>query len=707
MTRLATLEREEFLGILRIDNPPVNVLSPETIVEIDAAFAGFEADDTLRALVIECAGRSFVAGGDIATFDSPDFSAQPFNSLLARIESCNRPIVAALFGNVLGAGLELALACHLRVADPATKLGFPEINLGILPGSLGTQRLPRLAGLAAAWRMISSGRSITADEARRIGIVDLIADHLRAAARNAATRAAQEGRELRRTGSLAVPDATTAAEILGNARHDAEKRSFLPALTELIRCLEASVQQPFAKGEAVEAAAFERLRLSPQSRAQRHLFFAERIASRIPELPADVTARPVEKVGILGVGTMGAGIATAFANAGLSVTLVEASPSSLERGMGLIEANYDTSVKKSRMSKGAADTARQRIGGSTEVSALADVDLVIEAVFEDMDLKLKVAEQIGHICKPGAILATNTSTLDVNRIARATGRLGDVVGTHFFSPAHVMRLLEIVRGSETLPEVLQTVIGLARRIGKTAVVSGVCYGFIGNRMAEVYGRESEAMQVEGATPSQIDSVAESPDWIGMAMGPSRMLDMAGVDVGARTVIEWIKSGDGPSDPAYRAMCRGLFALGRCGQKTGQGYYRYEGSRAVDSADTAALAAELAAKHGVQRRAAIPEREIFERLLFPMVNEAAKILDEHIAYRPSDIDVVWTSGYGFPRWRGGPVFMADEIGISEIVSRLDHYAAVRGNEFGYWSVSPLLRRLADAGERLSDWRPQRP
>ncbi|MFC6761456.1 3-hydroxyacyl-CoA dehydrogenase [Sulfitobacter porphyrae] len=439
-----------------------------------------------------------------------------------------------------------------------------------------------------------------------------------------------------------------------------------------------------------------------QSRALRHLFFAERAARKIPGLGRDTAARNVEKVGVLGVGTMGSGIAMSFANAGFPVRLVETSQEALDRGTGLIARAYASTVKRGLLREEDAQARISAMTGSTDMSDLSDCDLVVEAVFEDMDLKLSVARKLGGICKPGAIIATNTSTLDVDRIAQVTGRASDVLGTHFFSPAHIMRLLEVVRGKDTAPDVLETVMGLARKIGKTAVVSGVCYGFIGNRMAEVYMRESEAMQLEGATPSQIDGVVENPAHLGLAMGPSRMLDMAGVDVGARTVIEWIKGGEGPKDPAYRILCRTMFERGLHGQKTGGGYYRYEGRQAVHSDETEALSRELAQAYGIVRRDSISYEEIFERLLFPMINEAALILEEGIAYRPDDIDVVWTSGYGFPAWRGGPVFMADEIGLDRIVTRMDHYAEALGNAHGYWTVSPLLRRLAEAGKRLSDW-----
>jgi 3-hydroxyacyl-CoA dehydrogenase len=418
-----------------------------------------------------------------------------------------------------------------------------------------------------------------------------------------------------------------------------------------------------------------------------------------------VPLRPVGSVGIVGVGTMGAGIALTFLRAGFPVTLVETGADALERGLQNIRRTLDGSVQRGRITAAEAEAQLARTTGETDMAALADLDLVVEAVFEDMALKLDVAKQLGRVMKAGAIIATNTSSLDVDRIAEATGRPQDVLGTHFFSPAHIMKLLEVVRGRRTDPAVLATVMRLARRIGKVPVVSGVCYGFIGNRMAEVYIRECEAMILEGATPAQIDAVAEDPAWVGMAMGPARMLDLAGVDVGARTVLEWVASGAGPKDPAYRALGQALFAAGSHGQKTGSGYYSYEGRNPVPSEQTAEIAGRLAQTHGVRRRDHIPPEEIFERLFYPMVNEAALILTEGIAYRPGDIDVVWTQGYGFPAWRGGPVFMADEIGLGQIVARLDHLAEARGNPHGYWSVAPLLRDLVARGARLSDWQPE--
>jgi len=437
-----------------------------------------------------------------------------------------------------------------------------------------------------------------------------------------------------------------------------------------------------------------------ESEALRHLAAAEREASEIPGLPRDIAVRKVGTVGIVGAGTMGTGIALNFVNAGLPTVLVETSQEALDRGLKIIRAAYDTSVAKGRLECGQADARIALLRGALDVAALADRDLVIEAVYENLDLKKQICARLGALCKAGAIIATNTSTLDVNVLARATGRQSDVLGLHFFSPAHVMRLLEVVRGAETAPDVLVTAMRLSRTIGKVAVVSGVCYGFIGNRMAEVYMREAEFLLMEGATPAQIDGAVEA---LGMAMGPCRMLDMAGIDVGAKTVIEYGKAGGLPPDESYRAVVRRLFELGRFGQKTGAGYYRYEGRTPVADPETDRIAAALATQHGVARRNEIGSQEIVERLLYPLINEGARILEEGIAFRPGDIDVVWTAGYGFPRHLGGPMYMADAIGLPVIAERLAHYAAARGDPHHYWRISPLLADRAARGERLSAFR----
>ena len=701
MTETVSLERHGDIAVLCISNPPVNALSPQVVAGLAAAVDAFEADRGYQALLVHCSGRTFVAGGDIHSFDDPDFSAAGFNGTLARIEALDRPVAATLHGTVLGGGLELALACHWRVALPATRFGLPEVKLGLLPGSLGTQRLPRLTGAKLALDLIGSGRSIGAEAARAAGIVDAVRDGAplevglafvqELVARAAGTRRASE---------CQVPDEGLAADFFDRALAEAAQRKpFYPAARSIALAVQAAATQPFAQGEAVEARLFEELRRSPESQALRHLFFAERQAAKIPGLARDVALRPVRTVGILGAGTMGGGIAMNFANAGIPTVLVETTQAALDRGMGLIRANYEASVAKGRLSASALDERMGLLRGTLDDGALGDCDLVIEAVFENMDLKKQVCARLGKLCRPGAIIATNTSTLDVDVLAEASGRAADVIGMHFFSPANVMRLLEVVRGAQTAPDVLATVMQLARTVGKVAVVSGVCYGFIGNRMAEVYMREAEFLMMEGASPSQIDGAVEA---LGLAMGPCRMLDMAGIDVGAKTVIEYGKAGGLPPDDSYRAVVRRMFALGRFGQKTGAGYYRYEGRKPVDDPETARIAAELAAQHGIARRSDIGAQEIVERLLYPLVNEAARILEEGIAYRPGDIDIVWTAGYGFPDHKGGPLWWADTIGLPAIAERLAHYGRARGDAFGYWAASPLLATLATQRRRISDW-----
>jgi 3-hydroxyacyl-CoA dehydrogenase len=697
-----TLSRHGEIALLRIDNPPVNALSPAVVEGLIAAVDAFEADRSYKALLLFGEGRTFVAGGDITAFDLPDFSAKPLNNMLNRLESLDRPVTASLHGTVLGGGSELALACHWRVAHPKTQFGFPEVKLGILPGSLGTQRLPRVVGIEMALDLISSGRSIDAATALKAGVVDELREGSPLEAGLAFVEALlARGAGPRRISERNVPADSVPADFFDRALAQAQRaKPFHPSARAIVLAVQASLR-PFADGEADEAKFFEQLRTSPESKALRHLFFAERQAARIPGLPKDVELRPVRTVGVLGAGTMGGGIAMNFANAGIPTTLVDTTQEALDRGLGIIRRNYEATAAKGRMTAEQVEQRMSLIRGGIVDSAFADCDLVIEAVFENMDLKKQVCARLGQLCKSDAIIATNTSTLDVDVLAEATGRPADVVGMHFFSPANVMRLLEVVRGAKTAPEVLATVMQLARTIRKVAVVSGVCYGFIGNRMAEVYMREAEFLMMEGASPAQIDGAVEA---LGMAMGPCRMLDMAGIDVGAKTVIEYGKAGGLPPDDSYRAVVRKMFELGRFGQKTGAGYYRYEGRKPVADAETARIAKELAAQHGIAQRSDIGAQEIVERLMYPLVNEGVRILEEGIAYRPGDIDMVWTAGYGFPDHQGGPIHMADTIGLPVIAERLAHYAKARGNAFGYWTVSPLLASLAAQNKRLGDWTP---
>ena len=542
-----------------------------------------------------------------------------------------------------------------------------------------------MAGIKLALDLISTGRTFGAQTAKDAGIID----ELRTGAPLETGLAfAQElisrGGGPRRISALTVPLDGIEADFFATAANDARmKKRFYPAAAAIVQAVQASTL-PFKDGAAVEARLFEELRHSRESKALRHLFFAEREAAKVPGLSKDVKTRPITKVGIVG--------------AGIQTVLVETSQAALERGLGMVKGNYEASAAKGRLTAQQVSQRMALLAGSLDYAALSDCDLVIEAVFENMALKKQICARLGQVCKPGAIIATNTSTLDVDVLAQATGRAQDVVGMHFFSPANVMRLLEVVRGAQTAPDVLATVMQLARKIGKVAVVSGVCYGFIGNRMAEVYMREAEFLMMEGATPSQIDGAVEA---LGMAMGPCRMLDMAGIDVGAKTVIEYGKAGGLPPDPSYRAVVRRMFELGRFGQKTGAGYYRYEGRKPVEDPETARIATELAGTHGIAQRRDITRQEITERLLYPLINEGFKILEEGIAWRRGDIDVVWTAGYGFPDHKGGPMFFADSPGLDVIADRMAHYAATRGNAYGYWTLSPLLQTQAGERKQLFD------
>jgi len=690
MNSPVSFERDDRIGLIRIDTPPVNAISVPVVDGLISCLASFEAATDLEALVIYCTGRTWVAGADISAFENPGFPAARFNDFMARMEAQRRPVVAALHGTVLGGGLELAMACHHRVAQTRTRLGLPEVKIGLIPGSLGTQRLPRLVGAELALELITSGRMIDVAQAKDAGLIDSQAEGEPRANGLAAARALLASHApVRRTSSLPVMPASSVT--LERAEAAAAKRPGWPQLAAAVRCVRAAQTLPFAEGEAFEAAEFAPLVSSPSSRALRHLFFAEREAAKFPGMSGDTTVRTISKVGIVGAGTMGGGIAMNFVNAGIPTVVVDVSDEALQRGLGVVRKNYEVSAAKGKLSATQVAQRMALLQGALDYAALAECDLVIEAAFENMALKQDICAKLGSIAKPGAIIATNTSTLDVDVLAQATGRPADVVGMHFFSPANVMRLLEVVRGAATAPEVLATSMRLATAIGKVPVVSGVCYGFIGNRMAEVYMREAEFLIMEGAEPSQVDAAVEA---LGMAMGPCRMLDMAGVDVGAKTVIEYGKAGGLPPDPSYRALVQKLFALGRFGQKAGVGYYRYDGRTPIADPEVTAIAEQLAAQFGIARRDDISPGEIVERLMYPLINEGFKILEEQIAYRPGDIDVVWVAGYGFPDFRGGPLWMGDVIGLDVIADRLAHYAATRGNAYGYWTPAGRLTNERD-------------
>jgi 3-hydroxyacyl-CoA dehydrogenase len=697
MNPLVTLSRSGALGVIEIDNPPVNALSQPVRQHLLECLRAASADRSIEAVVLCCAGRTFVAGADIAEFDLPQIAPPDPSEVSALLEAFDRPVIAALHGTVLGGGLELALACHYRMALSSTKLGLPEVKLGVLPGAGGTQRLPRITGALTALDIMTSGNAIGARRALELGIVDAVVDEAPRENAIEMARRVVAGRGPLRRVSERTPDGSQ----LPAGFFDEYRRRLPPenkggrAAHQIVRCVEAAFDLPFADGLRLERAAFMACKDSPESKALRHVFFAEREAARIPGL-RDVALRPIRKVGIVGAGTMGGGIAMNFANVGMPVTLLDISDVALKRGLGIVRKNYDATAAKGRITARQADERMALIQGSCDYADLGDCDLVIEAAFENLDIKKSICSRLGAACKPETIIATNTSTLDVDALARASGRPAEFLGMHFFSPAHVMKLLEVVRGAGTSPQVLATVMVLAKKIGKSAVVSGVCFGFIGNRMLEGYLREAEFLLLEGASPAQIDRAIEA---IGMAMGPCRMIDMAGVDVAAKVVLEQQKADALPDDPAYRCVVRRLHELGRHGQKTAAGYYRYEGRTAVEDPEVAAICRELASRHGIAQRSDIGDQEIVERCLYPLINEGARILDEGIAQRASDIDVVWVQGYGFPAYKGGPMYMADQLGAAEICGRMAAHGARGGNVHGYWDVSPLLARLAATGERL--------
>jgi 3-hydroxyacyl-CoA dehydrogenase len=684
--------------IIEIDNPPVNASSQAVRAGLMEAFTAAAGRPDILAIILCCAGRTFMAGADISEFDLDALPQPDPNGIHALIEQSRVPVIAALHGTVLGGGLELALGCHGRVALQSTKLGLPEIKLGVVPGSGGTQRLPRAIGVAAAIDMMLSGNPIGADQAVSSGLVDKIVDEdpLRGAFLLACDIARAGGPPPFFSQRPMPADADTIVAERRKSLPDSERGGL--AAHAILECVEAGGRLSFDEALQFERIAFERCKSSPQSEALRYLFFAEREAARLPGLQASAKPQAIASVGIIGAGTMGGGIAMNFANAGIPVTIIDMNDEALARGLGLVRKNYEASAAKGRLTLDQVEARTALIRGSTDYAAVADSDMVIEAAFENMDVKRDICSKLGAICKPGAIIATNTSSLDVNALAEASGRPSLFAGMHFFSPANVMRLLEVVRGDETAPEVLATILAVAKRIAKVPVISGVCFGFIGNRMLEGYLRETEALLLEGATPSQIDRAIEAT---GMAMGPCRMIDLAGVDVGAKVVIEQERSGILPDDPAYRVVVRALFAAGRFGQKSGEGYYIYNGRKPVEDPAVDAICRALASQYGVARREDITDAEIVERCMLPLINEGARILDEGIAYRPGDIDVVWVNGYGFPAYRGGPMHMAEVMGHDKLVDRLAHYAATRGNAHGYWTASAWFQDQAvDADPALN-------
>lgn len=686
-TEVIGTEATGSVAVITLDNPPVNALSAPLREAAMDALRRACADEACAAVVLICAGPTFIAGADISELGRPA-QGVTFAALLDAIEQAPKPVVAAIHGTALGGGFELALACHYRVAAPGARLGLPEVNLGLLPGAGGTQRVPRLVGAQAALEIMTSGRQIPAMEALQAGLIDRIVqgDDLRdgavAFAREVIAAGAARPKVRDRT-DWTFRDRGNTGIFADFASRNAARFKGLAAPDAIIEAVRAAVDLPFDEGLARESDLFASLVASPQSAALRHVFSAERQAARVPGLPADTPIIDVRTVGVVGAGTMGGGIAMNFLNAGIPVTLVETSQAALDRGVATIRRNYEATAKKGRMTAAQVEQRMALISPSLDPGALADADLIIEAVFESMEVKTEVFGKLDRIARPGAILASNTSFLDLNRIAAATSRPEWVVGLHFFSPANVMRLLEVVRGSATSQSVIATAMKLARRIGKVAVLSGACDGFIANRLLAPRGGQAEAMMLEGVPIEAIDRVLTG---YGFAMGHFQMMDLVGLDVVGRDATERTVMGD-------------LVAAGRLGQKSGAGYYDYDDKRRASlSPVTSALIAEVASARGIASRPVPQDEALLARLLYPVVNEGARILEEGIAVRASDIDVAAILGYNWPAHRGGPLFWADQVSLPRVVSEMRELEARHGPAF---SAAPLLVELAESGKSFVD------
>ena len=686
MTTLIEMRRDRGVSVIVVNNPPVNALKHDVRLGIQDALAHANVDKDVAGIVLTCAGRTFVAGADITEFDKPPQSPS-LVELNAQIESVGKPVVAAMFGTPLGGGLEIALACHFRIAAAGTRLGLSEIKLGIIPGAGGTQRLPRLVGMQKAMAMILSGEPIAAEEALTLGLVDEIFEgDPREAGVAFARRMIAEKRQLLRVRDMdgKLKDLRVQPNKFNELAAPYVKRAGgLHAPAAALEALRWTLDVPIEEALDRERKKFIELRGGEQSKAQRYIFFAEREAARVPGLTKDTKVREIKRVAVIGAGTMGGGISMSFANAGIPVTIVEAGADALQRGLSVIEKNYKTSVARGGLRD--EDVARRMglINGVTDIAAVKDVDLVIEAVFEEMAIKKEIFGQLDRLARADAVLATNTSYLDIDVIAKCTARPEAVVGMHFFSPANIMRLLEIVRGVKTAPEVLATAISTARRIGKVPVVVGVCHGFVGNRMLRARSIEAERLLLDGALPHDVDAALTE---FGFPMGPFAMSDLAGLDVGWR-----MRKGQGLRAEIADALCE----QGHFGQKTAKGFYLYKrGSRAGSrDPDVEQLIVAASKRLGITRRH-IEQKEIIERLIFPMINEGARILEDGIALRSGDIDLIWIYGYGFPAWRGGPMFYADNTGIAYIRDRLVELARLTADK--RHEPAALLARLAAEG-----------
>src|SRR5687768_5553119 len=690
ITQSVDLDRRGRVAVVTVNNPPVNALSQHVRQGLDEGLKKAIADPAVSAIVIACAGRTFIAGADITEFGKPPV-APSLHTVLDVIESSPKPVIAAIHGTALGGGLEVTLACHYRVGVKDARFGLPEVKLGLLPGAGGTQRLPRVVGVEKALSMMVSGDPIRAEEALKHGLLDEIVDgDLTAAGVAFAEKVLNDRRPLKKIRDLddKLAAVRNKPEVFAEFRKSVARQTRgFRAPENIVKAVEAAVSLPFDAGIKRERELFAELMSSPESKAQRYFFFAEREAAKIPDVPADTPPKEVKKAAVIGAGTMGGGIAMNFVNVGIPVTVVEVKQEALDRGLSVVRKNYENTASKGRMTMQDVEKRMGLLTGTTDFEAVKDADIIIEAVFEEMPIKKEVFARLDALAKPDAVLATNTSTLDVNEIASATRRPERVIGMHFFSPANVMRLLENVRGARSSKTTVATAMAVGRRINKVPVLVGVCYGFVGNRMLHQRGREAEKLILEGALPHQVDKVLYD---FGFPMGPFAMSDLAGLDVGWR-----IRKGRGVRSEVADRICE----LGRFGQKTGAGYYTYGANRtATPDPDVEKIIVDISTRLGITRRA-ISDEEILQRLLYPMVNEGAKILEEKIAIRASDIDVIWVYGYGWPVYRGGPMFWADQIGLKAVRDRMLQLQKATGDAF--WTPAPLLSRLADQGKGFLD------
>jgi 3-hydroxyacyl-CoA dehydrogenase len=694
MSDVASYSLRDGIAVIALNNPPVNGLSNALRAGILEGLKKADADPAVKAAILIGSAKAFSGGADIREFNTvrtkpelPDVNAQQ--------DAMSKPLVAAIGGFALGGGLELALACHYRVAAPKAQLGVPEVKLGILPGSGGTQRLPRAIPLEEAVRMMTTGNPISSEKAKELGLVDEIvqADLLDGAIAFTKKLLAEGKGPRRLRDQKANFDSDPKAYFTALREQVAKESKGYPAPLEIVACVEAAATLPFDEGRKVERERFAKLLASNESKALRHMFFAERQTAKIPDVPEDTPQRPVKKAAVVGAGTMGAGIAMCFANAGIPVTLIDMKAEAVDRGLITIRKNYAGTMSKGRLKQEDMDKRLNLIKGSTDLADVAEADVIVEAVFERMDVKQDLFGKLDAIAKPGAILATNTSTLDVDQIAQATKRPQDVIGTHFFSPANVMRLLEVVRGRKTGKDVLATTMKLGKTLKKVPVVSGVCDGFIGNRMLEMYVQQSLFLLDEGATPQQVDGALQK--W-GLAMGPFAMYDMAGNDIGWE--IRKRRARERP-ELVYSKFADRVCELGRFGQKTGKGFYLYEaGSRKpVPDPEIETMLERYRQEIGVTPRQ-IPDDEIVARCMYALANEGAKILQEGIALRASDIDMVYLTGYGFPPYRGGPMFYADTVGLESVLNSIRDFE--KGYQGAQWQPAPLLVKLAKESRRFN-------